>query len=74
MIDQSYTQTASHHGNVYAAHHDTVALILAGGRGSRLHELTNWRSKPAVPFGGNSALSIFHCRIVSILVFAALVW
>lgn len=52
MIDQSYTQTASHHGNVYAAHHDTVALILAGGRGSRLHELTNWRSKPAVPFGG----------------------
>ncbi|MCW8926317.1 MAG: glucose-1-phosphate adenylyltransferase [Xanthomonadales bacterium] len=31
---------------------DTVALILAGGRGSRLHELTNWRAKPAVYFGG----------------------
>jgi glucose-1-phosphate adenylyltransferase len=30
----------------------TFAMILAGGRGSRLHELTNWRSKPAVPFGG----------------------
>lgn len=30
----------------------TLALILAGGRGSRLHELTNWRAKPAVPFGG----------------------
>ncbi|TKB58558.1 glucose-1-phosphate adenylyltransferase [Ferrimonas aestuarii] len=31
---------------------DTYALILAGGRGSRLHELTNWRAKPAVYFGG----------------------
>ncbi|WP_201800101.1 glucose-1-phosphate adenylyltransferase [Beggiatoa leptomitoformis] len=30
----------------------TLALILAGGRGSRLHELTDWRAKPAVPFGG----------------------
>jgi len=30
----------------------TIALILAGGRGSRLHQLTNWRAKPAVPFGG----------------------
>lgn len=32
--------------------HDTLALILAGGRGSRLHQLTDWRAKPAVPFGG----------------------
>lgn len=31
---------------------DTVALILAGGRGSRLYELTEWRAKPAVFFGG----------------------
>ena len=31
---------------------NTLALILAGGRGSRLHQLTQWRSKPAVPFGG----------------------
>jgi len=30
----------------------TVALVLAGGRGSRLHELTAWRAKPAVYFGG----------------------
>ena len=30
----------------------TLALILAGGRGSRLAELTNWRAKPSVPFGG----------------------
>jgi len=31
---------------------DTMALIMAGGRGSRLHELTDWRVKPAVYFGG----------------------
>ncbi len=31
---------------------NTVALILAGGRGSRLKALTDWRAKPAVPFGG----------------------
>ncbi|AAU92510.1 MULTISPECIES: glucose-1-phosphate adenylyltransferase [Methylococcus] len=30
----------------------TLALILAGGRGSRLQKLTEWRAKPAVPFGG----------------------
>ena len=27
-------------------------MILAGGRGSRLRQLTDWRAKPAVPFGG----------------------
>ena len=31
---------------------NTLALILAGGRGARLKHLTAWRSKPAVPFGG----------------------
>ena len=31
---------------------DTLALILAGGRGSRLKHMTLWRAKPAVPFGG----------------------
>src|SRR5512142_2753984 len=30
----------------------SLALILAGGRGSRLQQLTDWRAKPAVPFGG----------------------
>jgi glucose-1-phosphate adenylyltransferase len=31
---------------------NTLALILAGGRGSRLRQMTLWRAKPAVPFGG----------------------
>ncbi len=31
---------------------DTLALILAGGQGSRLRELTDWRAKPALYFGG----------------------
>jgi glucose-1-phosphate adenylyltransferase len=31
---------------------NTLALILAGGRGSRLRQMTQWRAKPAVPFGG----------------------
>jgi glucose-1-phosphate adenylyltransferase len=31
---------------------ETLALVLAGGRGSRLYELTNWRAKPALYFGG----------------------
>jgi glucose-1-phosphate adenylyltransferase len=31
---------------------DTLAIILAGGHGSRLQPLTKDRAKPAVPFGG----------------------
>ena len=31
---------------------ETLALILAGGQGSRLQELTHWRAKPALYFGG----------------------
>ena len=31
---------------------NTLAIILAGGTGSRLHPLTADRAKPAVPFGG----------------------
>ncbi len=31
---------------------NTLALVLAGGRGDRLKDLTRWRAKPAVPFGG----------------------
>jgi len=31
---------------------ETLAIVLAGGRGTRLKGLTAWRAKPAVPFGG----------------------
>lgn len=30
----------------------TLALVLAGGRGSRLRNLTDWHAKPGVPFAG----------------------
>ena len=30
----------------------TCAVVLAGGRGSRLKQLTDWRAKPAMPFAG----------------------
>ena len=36
-----------------------MAYVLAGGRGSRLQELTDRRSKPAVPFGGKSRIIDF---------------
>jgi glucose-1-phosphate adenylyltransferase len=38
---------------------DTYAVVLAGGRGSRLQQLTDWRSKPAVPFGGKHRIIDF---------------
>ena len=44
--NQKYDQNISH------LTRNTIALILAGGRGSRLMNMTDWRAKPAVPFGG----------------------
>ena len=38
--------------NDIALTRSAVAIVLAGGRGARLGPLTNWRAKPAVPFGG----------------------
>lgn len=37
-----------------------IAMLLAGGQGSRLGELTIGLAKPAVPFGGNIESLIFH--------------
>jgi glucose-1-phosphate adenylyltransferase len=37
----------------------TYALVLAGGRGSRLRRLTDHRAKPAVPFGGTMRIVDF---------------
>ncbi len=49
----SYTLgTANRRTRVSDAIDETQAIILAGGSGSRLKSLTQWHSKPAVPFGG----------------------
>lgn len=39
-------------GVIFMKHNEMLAMILAGGRGSRLHELTNKVAKPAVGYGG----------------------
>jgi glucose-1-phosphate adenylyltransferase len=52
---QTSTNTTVTERNAQAAHRltaNTYAIILAGGRGTRLKGLTDWRAKPAVPFGG----------------------
>jgi len=36
-----------------------MAYVLAGGRGTRLLELTGWRAEPAVSFGGKSRIIDF---------------
>lgn len=54
---------------------DVLALVLAGGKGERLHPLTLHRAKPAVPFGGKYRIIDFtlsncinsHIRKVAIL-------
>ncbi len=37
----------------------TLALVLAGGRGTRLDVLTEYRAKPSVPFAGKFRLIDF---------------
>lgn len=43
----------------YSLSRDTMAYVLAGGRGSRLKELTDARAKPAVYFGGKTRIIDF---------------
>ncbi len=53
-LRQVYSTTRGSQGPRYVSQltRESFALILAGGRGSRLKQLTDWRSKPAVPFAG----------------------
>ena len=47
----------------------SVALILAGGRGTRLKDLTNKRAKPAVHFGGKFRIEkAFHHLLQSFFI------
>lgn len=46
------TEKTNEFRSASAAVRNTVALVLAGGRGTRLKNLTEWRAKPAVAFGG----------------------
>ncbi len=48
------SDTSTQHHARFVSHltRNTIALVLAGGRGSRLKNMTDWRAKPAVPFGG----------------------
>ncbi|HEY8219797.1 MAG TPA: glucose-1-phosphate adenylyltransferase [Methylobacter sp.] len=48
----SASTNPKHDYNISHLTRNTIALILAGGRGSRLMNMTDWRAKPAVPFGG----------------------
>ena len=48
----SASNTQKQEYNISHLTRNTIALILAGGRGSRLMNMTDWRAKPAVPFGG----------------------
>lgn len=54
VLRQVYSTTRGGQGLRFVSQltRDSFALVLAGGRGSRLKQLTDWRSKPAVPFGG----------------------
>jgi glucose-1-phosphate adenylyltransferase len=49
----SHRVAAVGHSHILSAlSRKTYAMVLAGGRGSRLMQLTDWRAKPAVPFAG----------------------
>ena len=50
MVDRKRTQPLAR---------DAMAYVLAGGRGSRLKELTDRRAKPAVYFGGKTRIIDF---------------
>ena len=51
-IIESYIEARKEREELAMKHSNMLAMILAGGRGSRLHELTNKVAKPAVSYGG----------------------
>ncbi len=58
-MDMARTKTAKELGLAPPYSRHAMAYVLAGGRGSRLLELTDRRAKPAVYFGGKSRIIDF---------------
>ena len=56
MAERTFTRDDRATGNLSRS---AMAFVLAGGRGSRLMELTDRRAKPAVYFGGKSRIIDF---------------
>ena len=48
-----------------AAHKDTWVVIMAGGRGTRLHPLTETTPKPMIPIGGQPLLETIIRTLIS---------
>ncbi|MFZ2651321.1 MAG: glucose-1-phosphate adenylyltransferase [Burkholderiaceae bacterium] len=61
MSDSGYriSTVASRSGGTSQLTRRTFAFVLAGGRGTRLGPLTDWRAKPALPFAGKLRLIDF---------------
>jgi glucose-1-phosphate adenylyltransferase len=52
LIEATHSSQHDRHMQPHMLVRRTIALVLAGGRGSRLKQLTDKRAKPAVYFGG----------------------
>lgn len=48
---------------------EMIAMLLAGGQGSRLYALTEKLAKPAVPFGGKYRIIVsrFQTALIQVL-------
>ena len=66
MIELYYIEALTSNKEVFKMGREIVAMILAGGRGTRLEALTAKVAKPAVHFGGKYRIIDFPLVIVLI--------